>query len=158
MCHNFYIFENFFSLNSNKHLKGYEKKGSIINPIFDDTTSEECYIDNIEKWADTHNDLISKFTSEFIKTKLYYKSDELFNLVFGSILSFFRFPEKEYLPAFLTFTSFFSNKPVIKKCGFAHLLLYKGKDTEWPIATKIFNLPKQISFFIKIRYRKKNML
>ena len=159
LCHNFYIFENFFSLNSNKHLSGYEQIGSIINPVYDDdTTSEECSINDVEKWAVIHNDLISKFTSEFIKTRLYNKSEELFNLVFSSILSFFRFPEKEYLSAFLTFSSFFSNKPVIKKCRLAHLILYKGKDTEWPIATKIFNLPKQISFFIKMRYRNKNLL
>lgn len=157
LCRNFYIFENYFSMNSNKHLKCYQKNGQTIVPVFEDTSSEECYIDNIDKWSEIHSILIGKYTSEFIKTKLYTKSDELFELAIRSILLFFRFPDKEYLPAFLTFNSFFSNKPVIKESGIFHLLLYRGKDTEWPMATKILNLPKQVSFFIKNRYRRKNI-
>ncbi len=151
------FFENFFSLNTELHTnKIIEKDGHFI-PVFDKDNNEDSRQEDQEKWSVIHQQTIKKYTTELLNTKLYLYSDQLFNLSINTLLDFFRFPEKQYLPALLSFKLFYSEKPVIKKSGIVNILLNRGKDSEWPLATILYNLPYLFSLLIKNRYRNKNI-
>lgn len=152
------IFENFFSLNCELHTKSIKEEDNKYTPVFDNKNVEDSRIDNQEEWSNIHRQLIEKYAVELVKTKLYLYSEQLFNLSISTIYNFLHFPEKKYLPALLTFKVFYSEKPVVKKSNIFKLLYNRGKDTEWPRATLIYNLPNPFSLIIKKRYRNKNIM
>lgn len=151
------VLENYFSLNTEPHTSIIKKENNLFIPEFNKESKEECSIENQEVWSKIHQELIGKYTTEFLNTKLYLYSNQLFDLSINTILNFFRFPEKQYLPALLSFKLFYSEKTVIKKNGIVNILLNRGKDSEWPLATILYNLPYLFSLLIKNRYRNKNI-
>lgn len=151
------ILEDYFSLSTEPHTNKIKNYNNLFVPEFNKGSKEECEIENQEEWSKIHQKLIKQYTTEFLNTKLYLFSDQLFNLSINTLIDFFRFPEKQYLPALLTFKLFFSEKPVIKKNNIVNLFLKRGKDSEWPLATIIYNLPSVFSHLIKRRYRNKNI-
>lgn len=151
------IFESFFSLNTESHTESIIKQGEKYVPKYDQGNYEDSFVDEADKWMKIHDELIAKYTNNFIITKLYLYSDNLFETALKTLLSFFRFPEKEYLPALLSFKAFFSDKPVIKECSTVHLLLHRGKDSVWPLATIIYNLPHIFRSLMMTKFRKKNI-
>lgn len=152
------FFENFFSLNTGLHTNRITKDNGRFIPQFDDNNNEDSRQDNQEKWSAIHQQTINKYTTEFLNTKLYLYSDQLFDLSINTLIDFFRFPEKQYLPALLSFKLFYSEKPVIKKSGIVNILLNRGKDSEWPLATILYNLPFFFGSILNKKYHNKNII
>lgn len=152
------VLENYFSLNTEPHTSIIKKENNLFIPEFNKKSKEECSIENQEVWSKIHQELIGKYTTEFLNTKLYLYSNQLFNLSINTILNFFRFPQKQYLPALLSFNIFNSEKPVIKKSGIVNILLNRGKDSEWPLATILYNLPFFFGSILNKKYHNKNII
>lgn len=153
------IYEQFFSLNTLNRTIGYFDNDGVVEPIFDvkDKETEEVdkfKVDDMAFLSEQHQRLLEEYAEEFIRLKLHYYANQIYeNVAIPTLANFFNYPRKEYL---YLFTKSWGHKygdptwyPYVRYESIFRLLMEKGKDTLWKRATIIYSLPYLIILILK---------
>ena len=146
-----HLYESFFSMNNQKRTIDYEIKNGIVYPVFagKDVGDEQCLMKE-ESLYSYHTELLCNYAKSYIDLKLINYNNKIFEeIAIPTLISFFRFPEKHYLPPLKYFYGYHSTIqqfiPYIKQESIVSLLMTKGRDSMWRKGTFAISLPNNIS-------------
>ena len=106
---NWYMYELFFPLNSQRRTIGYHFNGQEFIPVLESEDNKEYRIHDLQKLVEWRENAIDKYTRLFIQLGLYNYSDEIFTQYAVPMLAeFFLCPSKHYLKAL---TEFYGQQP-----------------------------------------------
>lgn len=143
-----HVFETFFPLNTLPKTIDYTIDPTGASPIFEqpgedsEADIDKVRIDNKEYWAMVHQQLISSFADAYLKTGLYYHSDNIFDIASTTLFNFIKEPQKHYLQTLQCLhgkqwnTDFL---PYVRKESWIRLLFTRGKDSLWKQGTLALN-------------------
>ena len=151
---NWYMYELFFPLNTQKRTIGYEWNGFEYEPILETEDNEEFRLKNLSGFVEWRNWAIDTYTDCFIQLGLNKYADEVFaQYAIPQLAVFFLVPNKHYLGALSCFYGLDKKKgylPYVDKSVFRlpkNIFLH---GTIWKRGTIFFSLPIWLS---KLLYR-----
>ncbi|MBQ7631952.1 MAG: hypothetical protein IJS82_04245 [Paludibacteraceae bacterium] len=143
-----HVFETFFPLNTLPKTIDYTIDPTGASPIFEQPGEDSeadidmIRIDNKEYWAMVHQQLISSFADAYLKTGLYYHSDNIFDIASTTLFYFIKEPQKHYLQTLQCLQGKEWNTdflPYVRKESWIRLLFTRGKDSLWKQGTLALN-------------------
>lgn len=142
---NWYMYELFFPLNTQKRTSGYECVNGEFRPIFDGVDKKEYRLAKLDVYVAWRNETMDLYAQWFVELGLHQYADNIFEqYVLPQLVNFFRFPDKHYLPALEEFYGEKTNGkfvPYVQKNLFKLPMNVLKKRTMWKRGTIQYNLP-----------------
>ena len=146
---NWYMYELYFPLNTQKRTIGYVHNGKEYEPVLDAEDKKEYRLDNLQEHVIWRNDALDAYTDDFVQLGLHHYADDIFRLyALPQLANFFLFPDKHYLKALNEFYGLHPNRGYIPYVdnSFLHLPLNVLKHhTMWKRGTIFYSLPTWLS-------------
>lgn len=101
---NWYMYELYFPLNTQKRTIGYEYDGKEYKPILDKEDKKEYRLANLQECVEWRNWALDKYTEDFVQLGLCKQADDIFKMyALPQLAEFFLYPDKHYLDALRAF-------------------------------------------------------
>ena len=101
---NWYMYELYFPLNTQKRTIGYEYEGKEYKPILDKEDKKEYRLANLQECVEWRNWALDKYTEDFVQLGLCKQADDTFKMyALPQLAEFFLYPDKHYLDALREF-------------------------------------------------------
>lgn len=101
---NWYLYELFFPLNTQKRTIGYDLQKNIYVPIFESEHTAEYSLPTLQEWVDWREWALNKYVNFFVELELYNHADEIFvRYAIPQLADFLSYPHKHYLNALVDF-------------------------------------------------------
>ena len=153
---NWYMYELYFPLNTQKRTIGYEFNGKEYEPILDAEDKKEYRLANLQECVEWRNEAIDLFTEYFVQMGLHRCADDIFRLyALPQLAEFFLYPEKHYLKALAEFYGLHPDRGYIPYVDISLLRLPLNvlkHRTMWKRGTIFYALPTWLS---KLLYKNK---
>ncbi len=144
--YNLFVMEHIFSTNTQKMTIGYKYECNTYKPVFtEEIGDEESILPNAYQQQEYHTDILTQYAKNFINLELNnYACQILYQLAIPTLISFFRFPLKEYSESIMNCSLKLNGYtlPYIKKESLLQLLVSKGQDSWWKRGTAFNSLPQ----------------
>ncbi len=153
---NWYMYELYFPLNTQKRTIGYEYDGKEYRPVLDTEDKKEYRLANLQECVEWRNWALDRYAEDFLQLGLHNYADEIFSMyALPQLAEFFLYPDKYYLGALREFNSLHPDRGYIPYVDNSLLRLpmnvLKHK-TMWKRGTIFYSLPTWMSRFL---YRNK---
>lgn len=153
---NWYMYELYFPLNTQKRTIGYEYDGKEYKPILDKEDKKEYRLANLQECVEWRNWALDKYTEDFVQLGLFKYADDIFTVyALPQLAEFFLFPDKHYLDALREFYGLHPDRGYIPYVDNSLLRLPMNvlkHRTMWKRGTIFYSLPTWLSKFL---YRNK---
>ena len=153
---NWYMYELFFPLNTQKRTIGYEHNGKEYIPVLEEEDKKEYRLNNLQELVDWRNWAIDIYTEYYIQLGLHLYTGEIFNqYVIPQLADFFLFPIKHYLRALDGFWGKHPDKgyiPYVDNSIFRLLANILESRSLWKRGTIFYSLP---TWLCKLLYSNK---
>lgn len=107
---NWYMYELYFPLNTQKRTIAYERDGKEYRPKLDCEDKKEYRLLNLQECVEWRNWALERYTEDFVQLGLYNYADEVFQMyAVPQLADFFQYPNKHYLKAL---SEFYGQDPV----------------------------------------------
>ena len=101
---NWYMYELYFPLNTQKRTIAYEFDGKEYRPVLDKEDKKEYHMANLQEHVKWRNWSLDRYTEYFMQLGLYNYADEIFQMyALPQLADFFQYPDKHYLKALSEF-------------------------------------------------------
>ena len=146
---NWYMYELFFPLNSQKRTLAYEQVDGNYQPVFEEIDVKEYRLANYEKYIDWRNTTLDEYTRIYIELGLHLYSDKIFESYALPTLSLFLLsPDKFYLKALANFyakTPAGDYVPYVDNSYLRLPLNIFRRKTMWKRGTIFYTLPTNLA-------------
>ena len=151
---NWYMYELFFPLNTQRRTIGYQCKDGLYQPILSEVDEKEYRLNNVQEWVGWRNYALDSFTEWFIRLGLHKHADSIFEqYAIPQLAQFFSFPEKRYLKALSELYGMNSKEeylPYIDNSSLRLPINIIRHRTIWKRGTIFYTLPRWLT---KLLYR-----
>lgn len=146
---NWYMYELFFPLNTQKRTIGYVQNGEQYEPVFEDKDNKEYRLDGLQEAVAWRDWAFDTYADYFMQMGLCQYADEIFEqYVIPQIAEFFLYPNKHYLQGIEDFYGLDPEKGYIsyvdKSLWRLPLNVLKHR-TMWKRGTIFYSLPLWLS-------------
>lgn len=101
---NWYMYELYFPLNTQKRTIAYERDGKEYRPKLDCEDKKEYRLLNLQECVEWRNWALERYTKDFVQLGLYNYANEVFQMyAVPQLADFFQYPNKHYLKALSEF-------------------------------------------------------
>ena len=149
---NWYMYELFFPLNTQKRTVGYQFDGKEYVPILEKEDNKEYRMDNLQECVEWRNNAMDAYTDRFIQLGLHVYAGEIFTqYAIPQLADFFQYPQKHYLEALSNFYGLHPDKgfiPYVDKSLFRLPLNILKHRTMWKRGTIFYALPTWLSRYL----------
>ena len=146
---NWYMYELFFPLNTQKRTMGYALRGEKYEPVFEEKDNKEYRMEGLQECVDWRDWAFDTYADYFIQMGLYQYTDEIFtNYVIPQMAEYFLYPNKYYLKGVEDFYGLDSEKgyiPYVDKSLWRLSLNVLKHRTLWKRGTIFYSLPEWLS-------------
>ena len=146
---NWYMYELFFPLNTQKRTMGYAQKGEKFESVFEDKDNKEYRLDGLRECVEWRDWAFDTYADDYVQMGLYQYTDEIFEqYVIPQMAEFFLSPDKHYLKAMEDFYSLDPAKgylPYVDKSVWRLPLNVLKHRTIWKRGTIFYGLPIWLS-------------
>lgn len=153
---NWYMYELYFPLNTQKRTIGYEYDGKEYRPVLDTEDKKEYRLANLQECVEWRNWALDRYTEDIMHLGLCEYADEIFSMyALPQLAEFFLFPDKHYLEALREFYGLHPDRGYIPYVDNSLLRLPLNvlkHRTMWKRGTIFYSLPTWLSKFL---YRNK---
>jgi predicted HAD superfamily hydrolase len=153
---NWYMYELYFPLNTQKRTIGYKYEDKEYRPIMEVDDKKEYRLENLQERVEWRNWALDRFTEDFIQLGLNKYSNNIFSLyALPQLAEFFYYPHKFYLEALENFFGLHPCKgyiPYVDKSILRLPMNIIKHRTMWKRGTIFYSLP---TWLIKQLYKNK---
>ena len=146
---NWYLYELFFPLNTQKKTIGYELREREYVPSFEPKDNKEYRLRGLKEYAAWRERTFDIYADFFISLQLYKYADEIFmQYVIPQMAEFFLYPHKHYLKALSEFYGLDPEKgyiPYVDKSIWRLPMNVLKHRTMWKRGTVFYSLPTWLS-------------
>lgn len=153
---NWYMYELYFPLNTQKRTIAYECDGNEYKAVLDKEDKKEYRLANLQECVKWRNWALDRYAEDFVQLELYKYADEIFEMyALPQLAEFFLYPDKHYLDALREFYGLHPHRGYIPYIDNSLLRLPMNvimHRTIWKRGTIFYSLPTWLSKFL---YRSK---
>ena len=153
---NWYMYELFFPLNTQKRTIGYALKGELYEPVLEEKDNKEYRLEGLTECVDWRDWAFDTYADYFVQMELNQYANEMFEqYVIPQMAEFFQYPDKHYLDGIADFYGLDPEKgfiPYVDKSVWRLPLNVLKHRTMWKRGTIFYSLPVWLS---KRLYRRK---
>ncbi len=146
---NWYMYELFFPLNTQKRTIGYIHNGKVYEPKLDTEDKKEYRLANLYECVKWRNWALDRYTEDFIQLGLCDYADEVFRMyALPQLADFFLYPDKHYLETLQEFYGLDPNTgyiPYVDKSLLRLPMNILKHRTMWKRGTIFYSLPTWLS-------------
>jgi predicted HAD superfamily hydrolase len=146
---NWYMYELFFPLNTQKRTIGYLKDGNEYKPVLETDDNKEYRLDNLQECVEWRNWALDCYAEDFIQLGLCEYKDDIFKLyALPQLADFFSYPHKHYLEALEDFYGLHPDKgyiPYVDKSLLRLPVNIFRHRTTWKRGTIFYALPNWLT-------------
>jgi len=152
---NWYLYELFFPLNSQKRTVGYVNNGQEFVPVFEDRNNDDSALENRQDYVEWRNWAFDTYTNYYIQLGLTTHSDDIFyHIAIPQLVDFFNSPNKHYLSPLAEFYGLSPDNEMLKYVDNSLIRLPLNiikKRTLWKRGTIFYSLPGWVA---RLLYKK----
>lgn len=154
LLQHYFIYENFFALNNEQKTVDYAVVDGVSKPVFDPKIERvDCYIKNLNYWTEFHEQILVRYSSDFVNLGLGVYSCRIFEEVaMATISRFMEWPIKKYVIPLEDMSSCFDQYPApipcVKRMPLWKIYMRLDRSYYWRRGTIVLNTPR---WLIKLR-------